>query len=99
MRYKKILLTTTVLRLTKAHGFVAHKPRQVLSSEVTESNTPKALFNGQVVKTSFCLVMTAKVFLVHSDMLKGQGQLRQKHRLLGELSCRGREGHIFFLCE
>lgn len=52
-----------------------------IQREVTESNTPKGLFNGQVVKTSFCLVMTVKVFLVHSDMLKGQGQLKQKHRL------------------
>lgn len=66
-----------------------------IQREVTESNTPKGLFNGQVVKTSFRLVMTAEVFLVHSDMLKGQGQQRQKHRLLGELSCRGGEGHIF----
>lgn len=52
-----------------------------IQREVTESNTPKGLFNGQVLKTSFRLVMTVKVFLVDSDMLKGQGQLEQEHRL------------------
>lgn len=68
-------------RKQRPMGLLLTNQTSSIQREVTESNTPKGLFNGQVVKTSFRLVMTVKVFLVHSDMLKGQSQLKQKHRL------------------